>query len=103
MKTLDSDFQVTLFRIIQEQINNILKHSAASSFQITLAVKKENLHLLIQDNGKGMDAKSIQKGLGLQNIFNRVEWHNGTAEINTGPGEGFRLMIEIPCPLSKHL
>jgi len=88
--------KLMLFRIVQEQLNNIVKHSGASSVHITISNKKGVLVLQIVDNGKGFDGAKTKKGLGLINIKNRAEIFGGTAQISSTPGQGCTVKITIP-------
>jgi PAS domain S-box-containing protein len=93
---IDDEVELALFRIVQEQINNILKHSEAYKVSIDLTFEKGRLKLTITDDGKGHDLQLKKHGLGLKNIFNRAEFHKGFAEIFSEPGKGFMLQVEIP-------
>ena len=93
---INDDIQLALFRIIQEQLNNILKHAQAKNVIIDLSKENEKIKLTISDDGKGHDLKVKKHGLGLRNIFNRAEFHKGTAQIFTEPGKGFTLRVQIP-------
>jgi len=93
---INDDVQLALFRIIQEQLNNILRHAEAKKVVIDLSREKEKIKLTITDDGKGYDLKVKKHGLGLRNIFNRAEFHKGTAQIFTEPGKGFKLQVQIP-------
>lgn len=93
---IDDHVQLTLFRIVQEQLNNILKHSDAYKVSIDLTLEKGKLKLTIMDDGKGHDLQAKRQGLGLKNIFNRAEFHKGVAEIFSEPGKGFMLQVEMP-------
>jgi len=99
--TIDDHVQLALFRIVQEQLNNILKHSDAYKVAIDLTLEKGKLKLTIHDDGKGHDLQAKRKGLGLKNIFNRAEFHKGFAEIFSEPGKGFMLQVEMPNELSR--
>lgn len=90
------EIQLALFRIIQEQLNNVIKHADAKNLIIDLAEEKDRIRLTITDDGKGYDLNSKKHGLGLRNIFNRAEFHKGTAQIFTEPGKGFKLQVQIP-------
>lgn len=90
--------QVTLFRIVQEQLKNIIKHSRASKVDITLQRREDKVHLLIRDNGVGFDSAKTHRGIGLSNIIDRTRFYNGTPEINSAPGKGCVLSVEIPLP-----
>ncbi len=93
---INDDIQLALFRIIQEQLNNILRHADAKKVVIDLSGEKEKIRLTITDDGKGYDLQVKKHGLGLRNIFNRAEFHKGTAQIFTEPGKGFKLQVQIP-------
>jgi signal transduction histidine kinase len=93
---INDDVQLALFRIVQEQLNNILKHANAKKVVINLSQENEKINLTITDDGTGYDLRVKKHGLGLRNIFNRTEFHKGTAQIFTEPGKGFKLQVQIP-------
>jgi two-component system sensor histidine kinase UhpB len=84
-----------LYRIIQEQLNNALKHSNAQSVIIRLAHCGERVQLMIQDDGIGFDPGEVKPGMGLNNIHNRIEVFNGEMEIVSSPGNGCVLKVKI--------
>jgi signal transduction histidine kinase len=88
--------KVTVFRIIQEQLKNILKYSKAKKVDIFLQRKDNDLQLIIRDNGVGFDPRQITKGIGLSNIHDRVRFYNGKVELNSSPGKGCMLTVTIP-------
>jgi signal transduction histidine kinase len=90
------EIQLALFRIIQEQVNNILKHSEAKKASIDLNDEDEKIRLSIKDDGKGHDLTFQKHGLGLRNIFNRAEFHKGQATVFSEPDKGFELSILLP-------
>lgn len=89
--------KVMIFRIIQEQVNNVLKHAEASRISIQLKVDNKEIELSISDNGKGFDPEKIKtkKGVGLSNIASRVDLFNGKVDIITAPGKGCQLLVKI--------
>jgi len=95
---LDKKIQVTIFRIVQEQTNNILKHSNARKASIEIQRYNDDLILDISDNGKGFDSSKKTKGVGLRNITSRSELCNGKVEIISTPGKGFQLRVILPFP-----
>lgn len=95
-KPLSSGIQVTLFRIVQEQLKNVLRHSKAKRVTLTLENDETNVTLRIQDDGIGFDPKQTRRGIGLSNIFERTRFYNGEAELHTAPGKGCSLNISIP-------
>jgi two-component system, NarL family, sensor histidine kinase UhpB len=88
--------KLTLFRIVQEQLNNIVKHAKATRVLIRLSIEGVNTVLTVADNGVGFDMSRHRKGVGITNIISRAELFNGKVEINTAPGEGCTLMASIP-------
>lgn len=95
------DKDLILFRILQEILNNIIKHAGASVINIKLAFNGEQLKLEIVDNGKGFDAINLpaaQRGMGLQNIQKRAAIIGGEAQIVSDPGKGTGITIFIPYP-----
>jgi signal transduction histidine kinase len=93
---LPDNLKLMLFRIIQEQVNNIIRHSHANMIQIRLQTDAEYIILVITDNGKGFDSFNYKKGLGLTNITNRAGLFNGQVEIDAAPGNGCSLSVTIP-------
>jgi PAS domain S-box-containing protein len=90
--------KLSLFRIVQEQLNNIIKHSGAKNVSIRLFSKKDEFVLEIRDDGKGFDPECFSKGIGILNIKNRAELFNGKAEIFSQPGNGCLLRVSFPIP-----
>jgi len=88
--------QVTLYRIVQELVNNAVKHAAASQILVQLQQRDNQLFLVVEDDGKGFDTAHLQslKGAGLANIQSRVEMLNGSLEIASAPGTGAAFNIE---------
>ncbi len=95
-EVLNGDVQLALYRIVQEQFTNILKHAHASSVDITLQRSNGDVRMLIEDNGVGFDTKARKNGIGLENIKRRVQVINGSLNIQAFPGEGCRLLVQIP-------
>ncbi len=95
----DAQKQLILFRIIQECLQNIIKHASASSVNICLTYNEDLLNITITDNGKGFNFQQEQlahHGLGLQNIFKRIDLIGGKAEINSILQEGTTVNLSIP-------
>ncbi|MGZ8515804.1 MAG: PAS domain-containing protein [Chitinophagaceae bacterium] len=88
--------KITLFRIIQEQIKNIIKHSEATTTRISIQTTGEYVKLEIRDNGKGFDPHQTRQGIGLANIHERTKFYNGTVDIQASPGNGCSLNVVIP-------
>jgi len=94
--SLSKNAQLMAFRIVQEQMNNVLKYSKATKVDIRISLTMELLILIIADNGIGFDPKKRMKGIGLMNITSRAELHDGAVEIISSPGNGCTLKISIP-------
>lgn len=93
---LKENQKLTLFRIIQEQLNNIMKHAAAKKAVIQLTRSGTNVDLKISDDGKGFDFKKMRKGLGFINMKNRAELFGGRVQIVSQPGKGCQLHVNFP-------
>jgi signal transduction histidine kinase len=89
--------KVTIFRILQEQMKNILKYSGASQVDVILRCRDRNAELMITDNGIGFDPQKTRKGVGLSSIYERTRFYNGKMDIDSEPGKGCKLVISIPC------
>ena len=97
MKTIWMKNQkLTLFRIAQEALNNVVKHAEATATMIELSNRENIIQLVIKDDGKGFDSFAARKGAGLNNIRNRVYLLNGNLTFNTQPGKGCTLVVELP-------
>jgi PAS domain S-box-containing protein len=88
--------KLMLFRIIQEQLNNIVKHAQARQVEIILQNSFTALELEIKDDGVGFDTTKLRKGLGLTNIKNRVELFGGKVQIISAEGKGCTIKISVP-------
>jgi signal transduction histidine kinase len=93
---IDEDLKLNIYRIVQEQVNNILKYANASQATISINQDKGNVYISIIDNGKGFDPLLKRKGIGISNIINRIESYNGKVIIDSSPGNGCKLEIRIP-------
>jgi len=99
---IEDDLKLNIYRITQEQLNNILKHAMAKNISVEVEAGAEHIHLLVTDDGKGFDINAKKKGIGLINIINRVESFNGTILIQSTPGNGCRTAIRIPFEKREH-
>jgi len=88
--------KLTLFRIVQEQLNNIVKHARANRVLIRISLEGKDLVLTVTDNGVGFDVSRHRKGVGITNIISRTELFNGKVDIQAAPGEGCTLTVTIP-------
>ncbi len=92
-KNLNEKFKLNLFRIVQEQINNTLKHAKATLMQINFKQSSANFLISICDNGIGFDPSISRKGMGINNLISRAELYKGKVLIDSKPGEGCTVTI----------
>jgi signal transduction histidine kinase len=95
-ESVGEKFKLNLFRIVQEQLNNILKHAHATEVDIRLTQNKKSIILSISDNGIGFDTTVKQKGIGIANIKSRAANYKGTANFISYPGGGCVLCVTFP-------
>lgn len=95
---LGEQVETVVFRVLQELVNNILKHAQATEITIQLLREETELSVMVEDNGRGFDAGRLDEkaGMGLQNIESRIAYLNGQLHIDSSPGRGTTVMIEIP-------
>jgi signal transduction histidine kinase len=104
----DKDDEIHVYRIVQEAVNNVVKHSAATEAAVVIRNRTQAVTLSIRDNGRGFDAGSKPSsqahdlGYGLSGMAERVRILGGTLAIDSQPGGGASLTIEVPLPVDKH-
>jgi signal transduction histidine kinase len=104
----DKDAEIHVYRIVQEAVNNVVKHSAATEAAVVIKKRTGVVTLSIRDSGRGFDAGSKPSsqphdlGYGLSGIAERVRILGGTLTIDSRPGEGTSLTVEVPLPICKH-
>jgi PAS domain S-box-containing protein len=99
--SIDEDLKLNIYRILQEQINNIVKHSSAQNVTIQFETKGDHIHIEVVDDGKGFDPRKKRKGIGLSNMVNRVESFNGHITLESVPGKGSKIEIDVPIKTSS--
>ena len=95
-KELDENLQLNIFRIVQEQFTNILKHAKATCASIHLTKQASEIRLLISDNGRGCNVLKDNGGVGIINIRSRAELLHGRVTITSQPRKGYELKVELP-------
>jgi PAS domain S-box-containing protein len=95
-KTVDEKLQLALFRILQEQLNNILKHAQATRVVITLSQTGRLITLSLSDNGVGFDTRKKSEGIGIDNMKSRAIAFGGKAAIISQLGKGCTLTARFP-------
>ena len=102
VSALEETINISVYRIVQEALTNISKHSEATRVTIELAKQECDdtacLLLKIEDNGGGMDPGQRNRGLGLLGMRERIEAINGSFSIHSEPGKGLRLLARVPLP-----
>jgi signal transduction histidine kinase len=97
-----SESEMSIFRILQESLNNILKHSEASDVTISIKRSAQNVIIKIADNGQGFDASSVNsgetRGFGLLGMSERIKRLGGTQTIDSQPGKGTTVKINLNLP-----
>ena len=88
--------QVEIYKVLQELMTNITKHSKASEAVINITANESFLNILVEDNGLGFNKNKMSSGIGLQNISSRVTTLNGTLEIDSSKRKGTSITINIP-------
>lgn len=93
---IDPDIQLVLYRIAQEQMNNIIKHSRAEKIELSLTLNNGAIKLRIADNGRGFNTKKTVTGIGFINMKKRAELYAGKFSCNSLPKKGCEIIVEIP-------
>lgn len=96
---LENSIELSLFRIIQELITNVIRHSNATEANIHLTKHDDTLNIMVEDNGDGFDSSGItlkSGGMGIKSIDKRVAFLNGSMNIESEVGQGTTVIIEIP-------
>lgn len=93
---LNLELQLNMYRILQEALKNILKYSNASFIEVNVIIYKNNLKMRISDDGVGFNTASVKSGIGMANMKRRAELFSGKLEIDSSPGHGCVVFIEIP-------
>lgn len=95
---IDPNIETVLYRVIQECVNNVLKHSGASQLDLSLIKDADGISATIEDNGKGFDTGDKEKfdGIGLKNIISRINYLKGSIDFDSAPGKGTLVAIHVP-------
>tara|TARA_R110001632_G_scaffold150172_4_gene267586 strand:- start:2251 stop:4098 length:1848 start_codon:yes stop_codon:yes gene_type:complete len=95
---LSNDLEITIFRIVQELVTNIVKHAKATEATISLTQHEGELNILVEDNGRGFKVGTLQNknGMGLGSIERRVEHLEGSMSVDSTLGRGTHIIIDIP-------
>ena len=94
---IDQTTSITIYRIVQELVNNILKHASAKQAVVQINKLNDQISITVEDDGNGFDTSILRqsKGMGWSNILNRVEFMKGVMDVQSGPGNGTSVHIEL--------
>jgi two-component system NarL family sensor kinase len=95
---LDENIEMVLYRVIQECVNNVIKHAEATHLDISMIKDEDGISVSIEDNGKGFNIKDKNnfEGIGLKNIITRIQYLKGTVEWDSSIGKGTVVTIQLP-------
>lgn len=95
--------ELALYRVLQELLNNTIKHARAHLIRVSIDQDRESFTMIYTDDGQGFDVSTNQgAGLGLRNIESRVQIEGGELHYVTAPGEGLKVEIKIPIAKTSH-
>ncbi|MEJ7588946.1 MAG: response regulator [Ferruginibacter sp.] len=90
------EIQINLYRILQEQLRNIQKYANADLIEVDVILYNNRLMMKVADNGFGFDVKKVKDGIGLANMKRRTELFSGKFELESSPGNGCTVVVDIP-------
>ena len=95
---IEGSLEISIFRVIQELVTNIIKHAQATEATISITQHDDMLSIIIEDNGKGFDVRKSKSknGMGLSSIEKRIEHLEGNFEVDSTPEKGTNILIDIP-------
>jgi len=93
----DKNIETVLYRVIQECVNNTIKHAAAENLDISVIKDSGGISATIEDNGKGFEpGMNIEEGIGMKNMRSRIDFLKGSLEVDSQPGKGTLIAIHVP-------
>lgn len=95
-RSLPLDIEQAVYRFIQEALANVSRHSGAKQVDISLVYNPESLQVIIADDGHGFDMNQKAKGMGFRSMRERISSIRGTVQIQSAPGQGTRLIAQLP-------
>ncbi len=100
--SLNGEIKINTYRMVQESLQNSVKHAQCKNVTVTFVNKKNAILVTIADDGKGFRKTNRKKGIGMRNIASRIEKLNGEYHIESSPGNGTTVTLEIPVSYSEH-
>ncbi|MCK0136702.1 sensor histidine kinase [Arenibacter sp. S6351L] len=98
---LKGDIKINIYRIVQESLQNCIKHAKATKVDLLFESEDEHVRIIVLDNGVGFDQKKGKRGIGLKNINSRLEKLKGTYDIQSKIGQGTKVIVTIPCVMEE--
>lgn len=95
-RRLPEDMEVAVYRICQELVQNVIKHSGATSLWIQVIDHEDSLNVIVEDNGRGMLKNNVVRGFGFSTIQSKVDLFKGTFDIDSQPGKGTMVLVDLP-------
>ncbi len=94
---LEKSIEIIIYRIVQELLNNTMKHAAATEAFVQVIKEENRLNVIVEDNGRGFDTKGLEnsKGAGIANVQSRVVYLKGQLDIHAKPGKGTLVTMEF--------
>ena len=93
---INQEVQLNLYRILQEQLRNIIEHAHCTEIELSVFISDDKLHMKIADNGVGFNVNEVIYGIGMANMKRRAELFSGQLNVNSSTGKGCELMIILP-------
>jgi signal transduction histidine kinase len=95
--TLSQTIAIAVYRIVQELLNNVMKHASAKSVIVQVSKTNDNIAITVEDDGKGFDPLILKgaKGMGWNNIESRIAYLKGKLDVQSEPGKGTSVLIEF--------
>lgn len=99
-RRISSDYEVALFRLVQESVTNALKHGKAKQIVVKLEWLRDEINVVVKDNGTGFDTENIREGaFGIVGMKERIDLLKGSIDITSSIGKGTVIMIKVPMPI----
>ena len=99
-RRISSDYEVAIFRLVQESVNNALKHGKSTLIHVKIEWLRDEINVVVKDNGKGFDTENVREGsFGIIGMKERIDLLKGTITISSVVGKGTTVLMKIPLPL----
>lgn len=101
-RRISSDYEVAIFRLVQECVNNAIKHGKSLLIYVKIEWLRDEINVVVKDNGRGFDMENVREGsFGIIGMKERVDLLKGHMNINSAVGKGTTVLIKIPLPLEE--